>query len=113
MAALPNAFSQREIDGGLVPAIEHACFQANQGPEIEWRDVRLASIIRLRLVADGPIFTVLYCHGVMTDGRYCRVKLPFTMLRKKTCREELLEYARRSNVNAVQKGLFRALSTAE
>lgn len=52
---------------------------------LDWNSPYLKNITRLRLLSDPgfPVWDVSYCYGVTTDGKACRVALPFSQVPKK------------------------------
>lgn len=108
-----NIHGTRET-GGLVdgPAY-HKDFATRSAGSVQWTDPRLARVTRLRLVSDPgfPFWDVSYCHGILHDGRPCRVDLPFNQLPRKGLRRAIVEHARRDKVYAIGLGIFDNIST--
>ena len=69
-------------------------------------------VTRLRLLSDPgfPAWDVSYCHGIL-DGRHVNVELPFSQLRKRGWKAEVIEYAKQDNVYAKGLGILTNVST--
>lgn len=82
---------------------------------VDWTDADLAQITCLRLLSDPgyPYWDVSYVHGVLKDGRPCRVSVPFFQLSKRKWKSEIVEHARRDGVYAKGLGIFDNVSTLQ
>jgi hypothetical protein len=79
---------------------------------VDWRTPGLR-IIRLRLLSDPgyPRWDVSYCHGVMPNGEYVDVGLPFGDLPKRGMRRAIVEFAKKDGIYAKKLGILDNIST--
>lgn len=83
------------------------CAKASaDGILLDWTDKRLARIVRLRLITDPgfPYWDVSYCVGETTEGKPCRVNLPFDQLPRRGMRAAIVAHAKRDKVYALDSG---------
>src|SRR3954465_8307000 len=76
--------------------------------EVDLADPQLARITRLRLISDPgfPFWDVSYCHGVLKDGRTCRVYLPEHQFPKRGLSHAIVEMCKQEKVYAKGLGLL-------
>jgi hypothetical protein len=75
---------------------------------VEFNDPRLNRIVRLRLVSDPgfPVWDLSYCYGVLTNGDYVRVELPWYQFSKRNLQRDLITMCKESGVYGKGLGLF-------
>ena len=86
--------------------------KVDRSTTVAWDDARLASISRFRLLTDPgfPMWDVSYCHGILKDGRECRVALPFDQLPKRGMNAFLIAELNKAKLNGHKLGIWDALS---
>lgn len=97
---------------GLVNASDyHAERNKNHGGNVDWATKGL-KVTRLRLLSDPgfPAWDVSYCHGEL-NGQPVDVELPFSQLRKRGYRGEIVAYAKQDGIFAKGLGILDAIST--
>lgn len=80
---------------------------------VDWSEPHLR-VVRLRLLSDPglPFWDVSYCLGRLCHtGEFVRVELPFSQLRKRGFRGEIVAYAKRDRVFAQRLGVLDNIST--
>jgi len=102
-----------QTNGLKDPKAYHAEVTHTIEKTVDWRDPELARVVRLRLLSDPgyPVWDVSYCHGVLKDGTYVNVDLPFDQLPKRNMNATIVAWAKRDRVFARGLGIFNAIST--
>ena len=77
---------------------------------VDLTDLRLARIVRLRLVSDPGFsyYDVSYCYGELRNGEPVRVDLPAYQFSKKNLNGELIAMCKAAKVYGKGLGLFDA-----
>jgi hypothetical protein len=112
-----NVYGAREVNGLADPQEYHRRVTQNAKRTVCWKDPDLLKIIRLRMVSDPgfPWYDITYCHGMMKDGEYVKVDLPFDRLFKAkqygSLSRQIIAYAKKDGVYARRLGILEAVST--
>jgi hypothetical protein len=101
-----NVYGAEETNG-LYPGQQQELLDALDG-QVYWNDPTLAKITRLRLLSDRgfPFWDVSYCYGVLKDGTYVRVDLPFHQLSKYKMKADIIKWAKEDGVYAKGLGIL-------
>jgi hypothetical protein len=83
--------------------------QYASAPLVDWTEKGLY-ITRLRLIGDGGILDVSYCHGRLADGTLVKVQVPFDRLPLRGHKRVIVEWAKREKVFAQGLGIFDNIS---
>lgn len=115
VAGLQNHYGTLESNGLVNGPKYHADNANNEHPDYPhgacWTTKGL-KVTRLRLLTDSycPFWDVSYCDGLL-DGKYVRVLLPFSQLKRGQVAKQIVEYAKSDGVYAKGLGILDCIST--